>query len=74
MSSCLEEMVSKWFWKQLCKTKGFGFTSQIRQDDLEISTEIPQELAAGAAGSRQFIGVGDNHNPDEGVCLPRKVP
>ena len=61
-------MVSKWLGEQVRQTKGFGFTSQVRQDDLKISAEIPQELTARAAGSRELIRVGDNHDPDEGVC------
>jgi hypothetical protein len=65
-------MVSKWLWKQVYETKGFGFTSQIREDNLKVPTEIPQKLAACAARSRQLIRVGDNNDPDEGVCPFRK--
>jgi hypothetical protein len=67
-----EEMVSKWFWKQMCETMGHGFASQVRQDNLEVSAEVPQKLAACAARSRQFLRVGDNHDPDEGICSFRQ--
>lgn len=65
-------MVSKGLWKQLRETEGLGFAGQVRQDDLEISTEIPQELAARATRRREFIRVGDDHDPSEGVCPFRK--
>ena len=60
-------MVSKGLWKQLCETKGLGFTGQVRQDDLEIPTKIPQELAARTTGRREFIRVGNDNNADEVV-------
>jgi len=61
-------MVSKGLWEQLRETEGLGFAGQVRQDDLEISTEIPQELAARATGRREFVRVGNDDDPGEGVC------
>ena len=65
-------MVPKRLWKQLREAKGLGFASQIRQDDLDIATKIPHQLAARTTGRREFIRVGDDHDPDEVVCPFRK--
>ena len=65
-------MVSKGLWKQLRETKGLGFANQVRQDNLEISTVVPQELAACTTGRREFIRVGNDNDPDEIVCPLRK--
>jgi hypothetical protein len=65
-------MFSKGLWKQLRETKGLGFAGQVRQDDLDIPTKIPHELAAGTTGSREFIRVGHDNDPDEVVCPFRK--
>jgi hypothetical protein len=65
-------MVSKGLWKQLRETQRLGFTGQVRQDDLEISTKIPHKLAARTTGRREFIRVGNNNDPDEVVCPFRK--
>ena len=58
-------MVSKGLRKQLPETKGLGVTGQVRQDDLEISTKIPQELAARAARRREFSRVGNDNDAYE---------
>ena len=56
-------MISKGFWKQLGEAESLGFTGQVRQHDLEISTEIPQELSARATGRCEFVRVGYNDDP-----------
>ena len=65
-------MVSKGLRKQLRETKGLGFSSQVREDDLDIPTKIPHELAARTTGRREFIRVGNDNDPDEVVCPLRK--
>lgn len=61
----LEEMVSKGFWKQLREAEDLGFAGQICQNDIEIATEIPQELAARATGWRQLIRISNDDDPGE---------
>lgn len=65
-------MVSEGFRKQLRETKGLGFAGQVRQDDLDISAKIPQELTACTTGCRQFFRVGNDNDPDEALCPFRK--
>ena len=56
----------------MLETDGFGFAGQVRQDDPDISAEIPQELATCATGCRELIRVGDDNDPDEVACPFRK--
>src|SRR5262245_41967587 len=38
---------------------------QIREVDLQVAAELPQDLPARAAGRRRRLGVGDDRNPRE---------
>ena len=38
----------------------FGFTFEVAEDHRNVAAEFPDQLATGAAGWRQNVGVGDN--------------
>src|SRR5262249_9723374 len=45
---------------------------EVRELDLEVAAELPQDLAARTAGRRRRLGVGDNRDPGEDAMAFRE--
>src|ERR1017187_2185940 len=55
----------EWLRKEIFETIGFGFAVKVHQHDLDIPTELPENLPAGAAGRGQTVGIGGHRHPAE---------
>src|SRR6266511_3306424 len=52
-------------WEKVFEPEGLGFALQVRQNQLHVTAEFPKDLAAGAAGRGQDVGVGRHSHAAE---------
>ena len=56
---------SKGFGKRSFKPIGFGLAARVDQHDLDVAAELPEDLAAGAAGRGEHLGIGGHGHAAE---------
>ena len=51
--------------EKIFQSIGFGFAAQVDQHDFDVAAELPEDLAAGAAGRRESVGIGGHGHAAE---------
>ena len=51
--------------EQRPESQGFGLSVQVCEHQFDVAAELPEDLAAGSAGRRQYVRIGDYGHSDE---------
>src|SRR4051794_2364246 len=64
-ASSLQVRYIEWLREQLFQSMTLGLPSRVYQDDLDVATELPQDLPARAAGRGEDVRVRGHHHATE---------
>src|SRR5262245_5897101 len=61
-SECLQARGVEGLGEEVVHCDGFSFALEVGQDDRNVAAELPDQLATGATGRGERVGIGDNRD------------
>src|ERR1039457_6654026 len=64
----LQKRRIEWPWEKIFQAEGFRLAVEVGEHQFHIAAELPEDLAASAAGVCQRVGIGHNGHAPELAC------